>query len=151
MMQKALERPCPNCGGQVYVYKYLDQYDEKGRYFPYVVCVQCQNCGQASHTHDNEDDALHEFYVDMDVTPIKEVPIKAKVKTMSKWIELHDNADNGLILVNTDKVEGIYETKIGECNGISVFATNLEVVDGGLYTVRETYEQVKEKLCQSEN
>ena len=152
-MQKALEKPCPNCGGKVYVYRYCDQYNEKGQYFQNVYCIQCKNCGQASHTHDNEDDALHEFYVDMDVTPIKQVPVK-EVKKMPKWIELHNTEDDYKgepIMVAVDKIEFMWTVKPNRGHDRGHAFTQIRVEGGFPVNVTETYEQIKEMLCLSGN
>ena len=63
---------------------------------------------------------------------------------MSKWIELHDSSDGGEILINKDAIEGVFITMpVPES-----FATQIDVVDGTQYTVREDYEFVKGLLCQ---
>ncbi|MBQ6503216.1 MAG: hypothetical protein IJI57_04815 [Flexilinea sp.] len=63
---------------------------------------------------------------------------------MSKWIELHDAADGGEILINRDTIEGVFTTMPVPGS----LATQIDVVDGTQYTVREDYEFVKELLCQ---
>ena len=65
---------------------------------------------------------------------------------MAKWIQLHDVIEGGLILINTDNIEAVFCEKLYENNGVDVFVTHIDVVDGGMYQVRETYEQVREKL-----
>lgn len=58
------------------------------------------------------------------------------------WIELHDSVTNGEIFVNINNIEGVFtrEVSVGE------FATSIDVVDGTQYTVKETYEEVKNKI-----
>lgn len=58
------------------------------------------------------------------------------------WIELHDSVTNGEIFVNINNIEGVFtkEVSVGE------FSTLIDVVDGMRYTVKETYEEVKNKI-----
>ena len=65
---------------------------------------------------------------------------------MAKWIELHDVVDGGTMLINADMVEGIFEEKLCEYDGVASFATHLDVVDGGMYQVSETLEEVRKML-----
>lgn len=58
------------------------------------------------------------------------------------WIELHDSVTNGEIFININNIEDVFtrEVSAGE------FATSIDVVDGTQYTVKETYEEVKNKI-----
>ena len=58
------------------------------------------------------------------------------------WIELHDSVTNGEIFININNIEEVFtrEVSAGE------FATSIDVVDGTQYTVKETYEEVKNKI-----
>ena len=70
---------------------------------------------------------------------------------MAKWIELHDSVDGGRMLVNADNVEGIFEEKLCDYDDFECYATHIDVVDGGMYQVRETYEVVKGMIWQNED
>ena len=58
------------------------------------------------------------------------------------WIELHDSVTNDEIFININNIEEVFtrEVSAGE------FATSIDVVDGTQYTVKETYEEVKNKI-----
>lgn len=58
------------------------------------------------------------------------------------WIELHDSVTNGEIFININNIEGVFtrEVSAGE------FATSIDVIDGTQYNVKETYEEVKNKI-----
>ena len=59
-----------------------------------------------------------------------------------KWIELHDPVTNSEIFININNIEGVFtkEVSVGE------FATLIDVIDGMQYIVKETYEEVKNKI-----
>ena len=58
------------------------------------------------------------------------------------WIELHDSVTNGEIFVNVDNIESVFTREVA----VDEFATSIDVVDGTQYTVKETYEEVKNKI-----
>lgn len=65
-----------------------------------------------------------------------------RIIKMNKWIELHDAAENGGLLINVDNIEGVFIEKIYE----DCFVTHIDVVDGGSYCVTETYDEIKEMI-----
>ena len=65
---------------------------------------------------------------------------------MPKWIQLHDIVEGGLILINTDNIEGVFAEKLCEYDDTEVYATHIDVVDGTMYQVSETYDEVRDKL-----
>lgn len=58
------------------------------------------------------------------------------------WIELHDPVTNGEMFVNINHIEGVSTKKISA----GEFATLIDVIDGMQYAVKETYEEVKNKI-----
>lgn len=58
------------------------------------------------------------------------------------WIELHDYISNGEIFININNIETIFtkEVSVGE------FATSIDIIDGTQCIVKETYEEVKNKI-----
>lgn len=67
--------------------------------------------------------------------------MKRKEEKMN-WIELHDNKSDGEIFINVKHIESVYmeEPIAGR------FVTAVDVGDGSRYFVKETYEEVKNKI-----
>ena len=67
--------------------------------------------------------------------------MKRKEEKMN-WIELHDYISNGEIFININNIETIFtkEVSVGE------FATSIDIIDGTQCIVKETYEEVKNKI-----
>jgi len=63
MMQRNADRSCPYCGGTPILYKQpMVVPNPICTWMTYDYLVRCPVCGACSHYHDNEDDALNEFY-----------------------------------------------------------------------------------------
>ena len=58
------------------------------------------------------------------------------------WIELHDPVTNGEIFININNIEGVFTKKLS----VGEFVTSIDIIDGGQYVVKETYEEVKNKI-----
>ena len=67
-MRMTLKRPCPVCGGTPELHCNAEN---RIYYLQYRFFVMCPNCGSQTCTHDDDDDALDEFYVDMDIRPVE--------------------------------------------------------------------------------
>ena len=58
------------------------------------------------------------------------------------WIELHDSVSDGEIFINITRIESVYieQPIAGSC------VTAIAVENGSRYFVKETYEEVKNKI-----
>ena len=60
-MWRVLDKPCPNCGSSAGLHVYQVN---MGTYIQLKFRVICEGCGASTHFHENEGDAITEFYID---------------------------------------------------------------------------------------
>lgn len=65
-MFRVLSKPCPNCGSTPGLHVYAENMIA---YLQLKFQVKCEGCGACTHIHEDEGDAIHEFYVEMDTRP----------------------------------------------------------------------------------